>query len=143
MERSLEHQPGCSPAAVVPAPQLTSLSWPEQYSPSLLSNTVLVSYTYMERSLEHQPGCNPAAVVPAPQLTSLSWPEQYSPSHPSNQEVTKRCRWLINSALVYEPKSGGEGGSCGVSANEDSCAHGAQINFGDLTPSYVSNVCFT
>ncbi len=28
---------------------------------------------------------------------------------------------------------GGEGG-CGVSGNEDSCAHGAQINFGDLTP---------
>ncbi len=28
----------------------------------------------------------------------------------------------------------GEGWSCGVSANEYSCAHGAQINFGDLTP---------
>jgi hypothetical protein len=28
----------------------------------------------------------------------------------------------------------GEGGSCGVSANEYSCAHGAQINFGDLSP---------
>jgi hypothetical protein len=27
----------------------------------------------------------------------------------------------------------GEGG-CGVSANEYSCAHGAQINFGDVTP---------
>jgi hypothetical protein len=27
----------------------------------------------------------------------------------------------------------GEGG-CGVSAKEYSCAHGAQINFGDLTP---------
>jgi hypothetical protein len=25
-------------------------------------------------------------------------------------------------------------GSCGVSAHEYSCAHGAQINFGDLTP---------
>ncbi len=24
------------------------------------------------------------------------------------------------------------GGGCGVSANENSCAHGAQINFGDL-----------
>jgi hypothetical protein len=45
----------------------------------------------------------------------------------------KSCRlsWLTNSALVYEPKCGG---SCGVSANEHSCAHGAQINFGDLTP---------
>ncbi len=26
------------------------------------------------------------------------------------------------------------GGGCGFSANEYSCAHGAQINFGDLTP---------
>jgi hypothetical protein len=26
------------------------------------------------------------------------------------------------------------GGDCGVSANEHSCAHGAQINFGDLAP---------
>ncbi len=29
----------------------------------------------------------------------------------------------------------GGGGGCGVSANEYSCAHGAQINFGDQTPS--------
>ncbi len=28
----------------------------------------------------------------------------------------------------------GEGGSCGVSADEYSYAHEAQINFGDLTP---------
>ncbi len=50
------------------------------------------------------------------------------------QGVTKKCRlsWLTNSALVYEPKCGG-GGAFGVSANEHS-AHGAQINFGDLTP---------
>jgi len=26
------------------------------------------------------------------------------------------------------------GGGCGVSANKYSCAHGAQINFGDLSP---------
>jgi hypothetical protein len=38
------------------------------------------------------------------------------------------------SALVYEPKCGGMVGGCGVSANEYSCAHLAQINFGDLTP---------
>jgi hypothetical protein len=46
--------------------------------------------------------------------------------------VTKRCRlsWLT---LVYEPISGG-GGDFGVSANEYSCAHGAQMNFEDLTP---------
>ncbi len=37
-----------------------------------------------------------------------------------------------NTALVLEPKWGREG--CGVSANEDRCAHGAQINFKDLTP---------
>jgi hypothetical protein len=49
---------------------------------------------------------------------------------------SKRCRlpWLTNSALVYEPKCRERGWSCGVSANEYSCAHGAQINFGDLTP---------
>ncbi len=53
------------------------------------------------------------------------------------QGVTKRCRlsWLTNSALVYESKCGGRGGGgCGVSANEYSCAHEAQINFGYLTP---------
>ncbi len=53
------------------------------------------------------------------------------------QGVTTRCRlsWLTNSALVFEPKcGGGGGGSCWVSTNEYSCAHGAQINFGDLTP---------
>jgi hypothetical protein len=49
-----------------------------------------------------------------------------------DQGVTKRCRlsWLTNSALVlavYEPK-------CGVSANENSCTHGARIYTGDLTP---------
>jgi hypothetical protein len=31
------------------------------------------------------------------------------------------------------PNAGG-GGGCGVSADEYSCAHGAQISFGDLTP---------
>jgi hypothetical protein len=55
------------------------------------------------------------------------------------QGVTKKCRlsWLSidqNSALIYEPKCGGRGLLCGVSANEYSYAHGAQINFGDLTP---------
>jgi hypothetical protein len=42
------------------------------------------------------------------------------------QGVTKRCRLSLftNSALVYESKCGGrEGGSCGLSANEYSCAH--------------------
>jgi hypothetical protein len=52
------------------------------------------------------------------------------------QGVTKRCRlsWLTNSALVYESNCGGWLWSSVVSANEYSCAHEAQINFGDLTP---------
>jgi hypothetical protein len=36
--------------------------------------------------------------------------------------------WPI-APLVYEPKCGGGGGGCGVSANENSCAH-----LGDLEP---------
>jgi hypothetical protein len=57
------------------------------------------------------------------------------PANSVCQGDTKRFRlsWLTNSALVYEPKCGG-GGDCWVSANEYSWAHGAQINFGDLTP---------
>jgi hypothetical protein len=35
--------------------------------------------------------------------------------------------------MSSEPQCG-EIGGCGVSANEYSCAHGAQINFRDLTP---------
>ncbi len=60
------------------------------------------------------------------------------------QGITKRCRpsWQTNSALVYDPKCGGCGGGLReVSANEYSCAHGAQINFGDLTP-YLFNPWF-
>jgi hypothetical protein len=44
--------------------------------------------------------------------------------------------WPI-APLVYEPKSGGKGGSCGVSAHENSCAHHvtwSPMNFGDITP---------
>jgi hypothetical protein len=37
------------------------------------------------------------------------------------------------------PNAGGWG-VAGVSANEYSCAHGAQINFGDLTP-YLTYDC--
>ncbi len=32
---------------------------------------------------------------------------------------------------------GGESGGCGVSANEHSCTHGAQINFVDLPPYFL------
>jgi hypothetical protein len=37
-------------------------------------------------------------------------------------------------------QNAGGGLVCRVSANEDSCAHGAQINFGDLTPYIASAV---
>ncbi len=49
-----------------------------------------------------------------------------------NKGVIKRCRlsWLINSALAYELKNAG--GLRGLSQGVYSCAHGAQINFGDL-----------
>ncbi len=59
-----------------------------------------------------------------------------------NQGVTKRCRlsFLTNSALVYEPKCRGRREGCGVSANEHSCVHGAQKNFGDRTP-YLTYDC--
>ncbi len=41
------------------------------------------------------------------------------------QGVTKRCplSLLTNSALLIQVQMRGEGGSCGVSANENSCAH--------------------
>ncbi len=44
-----------------------------------------------------------------------------------------RCTLLTNSALIDEPKCGG-GRGCWVSATEYIGAHGAQINFGYLTP---------
>jgi hypothetical protein len=65
------------------------------------------------------------------------------------QGVTKRCRlsWLTTRALVCEPKCGEMGVAGSHSANEYIKAHGAQINFGDLTPhlamcvSLTLNVC--
>ncbi len=67
-------------------------------------------------------------------------PEQLSVG--LTQGVTKRCRlsWLTNSVLVYEPKCGGEGGSCGVSANEYSCTQEPK-NFGDQNP-YLTHGLF-
>ncbi len=51
------------------------------------------------------------------------------------QGVTKKCRlsWLPIEPSYMIPNAGGGRGLRG-SANEYSCAHGAQINFGDLTP---------
>jgi hypothetical protein len=42
-----------------------------------------------------------------------------------HQVVTRRCRlsWLTNSALVHTSPNAGGWGGCGVSANENSCAH--------------------
>jgi hypothetical protein len=42
-------------------------------------------------------------------------------------------------APSYMSPNAGRGGVCGVSANEYCCAHGDQINFGDLTP-YLINL---
>jgi hypothetical protein len=55
-------------------------------------------------------------------------------AYTSKQGVTKRWHisWMTNSALVYEPKCGGEGG--GGVAGGVHLYTGAQINFGDLTP---------
>ncbi len=65
-------------------------------------------------------------------------PPNMSIMYGMNQGVTKRCHlsWLTNSTLVYEPKCGGRGGLRGLSQWVQLCAnaHGAQINFGDLTP---------
>ncbi len=53
------------------------------------------------------------------------------------QGVTKRdfvyLGWPI-APSYRSPNAGGRGGGCGVSDNKYSCAHGAQINFGDLPP---------
>ncbi len=54
-----------------------------------------------------------------------------------SMEVRKICRlheWPIASSYMFPNEGGGIAPHCGVSANEYSCAHGAQIYFGDLTP---------
>ncbi len=55
------------------------------------------------------------------------------------QGVTKRCRlsWLTNSALVYASPNAWEWGVAGSQTMRTAVhitCHGAQINFGDLTP---------
>jgi hypothetical protein len=57
--------------------------------------------------------------------------------------VTKRCRlpWLTDSAIApsyMNPNAGGGRELRGLSVNEYSCAHGAQINLRDLT-SYLTS----
>ncbi len=53
----------------------------------------------------------------------------------SHRDVVNLGRRIAPSYM--SPNAGGRaggGGGCGVLANEYSCTHGAQINFGDLTP---------
>jgi hypothetical protein len=62
----------------------------------------------------------------------------YQPGHPLPSILTRGHKKMssilvTNSALVQYMNAGGGGGS-GVSANEYSCAPGALINFGNLTP---------
>ncbi len=61
----------------------------------------------------------------------------YTRSHtrPSQKNLGGVVYPLNNKSLVQTLGCcGGEGGDSGVSANLYGCAHGAQINFGDLTP---------
>jgi hypothetical protein len=59
----------------------------------------------------------------------------------NKQGVTKRCRlsWLTTSPHVYEPKCGGRGE---YSQLVELRAHGAQMNFGDLTPYLTYGIKF-
>ncbi len=66
-----------------------------------------------------------------------NFPGRNSCAQQLQQGVTNRCRlsWLTNSApRIWAQMRVGGGGGCGVSANEYSSVHGAQISFGDLTP---------
>ncbi len=70
---------------------------------------------HWNRSLEHQ----------NPEVALRCGAEKRVPLELVDQGVTKRCRQssLTNSALVKRVQMRGEGGSCWVSANENSCAH--------------------
>jgi hypothetical protein len=51
----------------------------------------------------------------------------------SQRDVVYLGRPIAPSHMLAQMRGGGEGVGYGVSANEYSCAYGAQINFGDLT----------
>jgi hypothetical protein len=72
----------------------------------------------------------PVSEPSSPQVRRIPWLG-------GHKEMSSTVAWLTNNPLSYEPKCRRKGGSCGVSTNEYSCAHGSQINFGDLTP-YLS-----
>ncbi len=66
-------------------------------------------------------------------ISSERAPPMISEKQGSQRDVV--CHgWLIAPSYMNPNAGGGVWGSCGVSANEYSCAHGAQINFGNLTP---------
>ncbi len=74
------------------------------------------------------PGDQPQPASHSRQVSRLSFCRIWMCSDPfssvtSRQGVTKRwcLSWVTNTALVYEPKCGGRGLGCGISANEYSC----------------------
>ncbi len=59
-----------------------------------------------------------------------------------SQRVVVHHGWPLTPSYM-SPNAGGWGCGCGlggVPANEYRCAHGAQINFGDLTPYWTMNL---
>jgi hypothetical protein len=91
--------------------------------------TVTNSKIWLQKELFSQTVIYAPAMSPPVQLANVQILNRYI------RGVTKKCRlsWLTNSTLVYELKWG-EAVRGRVSVNEYSCAHGAQINFEDLTP---------
>ncbi len=75
-------------------------------------------------------------------LVMMVFSPQLAEGRGARRGLQNRCRlsWPTNSAPRIRAQMRVEGGSCGVSANEYSCTHGAQINFGDLTP-YLTYGC--
>jgi hypothetical protein len=67
----------------------------------------------------------------SPSSLSFSQLSEWISPRGLQRDVVYLC-WPI--APSYVSQNTGGGGSLRVSANEYSCAHGAQINFGDLTP---------
>ncbi len=80
--------------------------------------------TYIPRvpqRLSPRPNWDPLTPSPASECA----PPPPEPKERGTPGVTKRCRlsFLTNSALLIRVQMRGEGGSCWVSANENSCAH--------------------
>ncbi len=71
---------------------------------------------------------------PVRTIGKKAWPSVYFVMVRVSQRDVVYLGWPITPS--YISPNGGEGGRCGVSVSVDdnSCALGAQINFGDLTP---------